>query len=566
MFWFFYPSCKKALRCLRTQGRCAALLACGVLACGGSGEGGDLPSVGVEDSAAGTLEGLEILKVALYTPETPGLHLVEGLHVVTDKRTRLSVTLTPDDGGSPDVWDFENWSSSHDVPVMGLRFGVSYVLAVRVESKSGVVAECDPCGQVASASPPEMWPNLHVEVSQPERMEPGWTLLSFNTFSRNLGSYLGVLDAEGRFVWVLEVTGQGHDVRVNADGNLLALLDHAFVEVDFWGSERGRWSSQSSAMVGVGVDVPRFHHEAAVMESGHFLGLVDDEVFTDTFPTNYEDSTLREPALVMSHAVVEFDRAGEVLHRVGLWDVLDRERISFDSLEQVRDTGALDWIHANAVLEVPGEEAYLVSLRHQDAVVKISRTGELLWILGNHDNWSTAFEAALLTPTPGTEWAYHPHAPAVSSDGQRVLLFDNGNHRISPFTGATQPDFDSQYSRLVEYSVDEEARTVEQTWSFHGPGKGSLFSYAVGDADYLPRTGHVLGTYGFLTVVNGEEHETRGVGTASVRVIEVDPKTQDVVFDVTLDAPLPNLPGGWHGYRAERIDTFGQKRATVPPD
>jgi arylsulfate sulfotransferase len=84
----------------------------------------------------------------------------------------------------------------------------------------------------------------------------------------------------------------------------------------------------------------------------------------------------------------------------------------------------------------PSDDSIIVSVRHQDAIVKFSRsTGQLKWILATHENWPVELQPFLLTPVGAPfEWHYHPHAPMVTRSGT-VLLFDNRNNRASPFDG-----------------------------------------------------------------------------------------------------------------------------------
>ena len=67
---------------------------------------------------------------------------------------------------------------------------------------------------------------------------------------------------------------------------------------------------------------------------------------------------------------------------------------SLDEVLRFNDFGNADHdkkttIHVvNSIVERPVDDAWLISMRHQDAVAKISRSGEIVWILGNHDNWA----------------------------------------------------------------------------------------------------------------------------------------------------------------------------------
>ena len=58
---------------------------------------------------------------------------------------------------------------------------------------------------------------------------------------------------------------------------------------------------------------------------------------------------------------------------------------------------AADWAHTNAVVMDDSERYVIASPRYQDAVVKIDlETSELVWILGNHDDWGPEWQDFLL--------------------------------------------------------------------------------------------------------------------------------------------------------------------------
>jgi Arylsulfotransferase (ASST) len=120
--------------------------------------------------------------------------------------------------------------------------------------------------------------------------------------------------------------------------------------------------------------------------------------------------------------------------------------------------GTYDWTHANSVKPVPGEQAYLVSMRNVLRVLKIAGSdGEVVWQMGPgldfswvgnepvEDQWfRTQHDAKLLTPT-------------------RLLLYDNGVCRY----GGTC--LSGPWSRALELEFDEDEMTVEQIWEYRMP-------------------------------------------------------------------------------------------------
>ena len=134
------------------------------------------------------------------------------------------------------------------------------------------------------------------------------------------------------------------------------------------------------------------------------------------------DSTVVEPlANVIGDVIVEFRRDGTVVRRIPLLDVLDPYRVSYDSLGAYWDehygVTTRDWSHANALAFDAANDAWLVSLRHQDAIVQVRRNGSLGWILGDPARWRAPWSWYLLSAPGGHAWQYHQHAVQLMPDG-----------------------------------------------------------------------------------------------------------------------------------------------------
>jgi arylsulfate sulfotransferase len=111
--------------------------------------------------------------------------------------------------------------------------------------------------------------------------------------------------------------------------------------------------------------------------------------------------------------------------------------------------GAVDWLHENAVSWSPADGNLLISVRHQDWVIKIDYArgkgdGHVIWRLGQGGD----FAVISSDPSP---WFSHQHY-AHYQDDSTLLLFDNGNTRR-----ASDP---SAHSRGQVWRLDEEAMTA----------------------------------------------------------------------------------------------------------
>jgi arylsulfate sulfotransferase len=217
---------------------------------------------------------------------------------------------------------------------------------------------------------------------------------------------------------------------------------------------------------------------------------------------------------------------------LGSWssvDLLDPRRIGWDSLEP-SPLGEVDWGHTNAVEYDPVDDDILISLRHQDTVVRFDRaTGAVSWILGHPGGWSAELEALRLQPIGDLRWPSHQHAPQL--DGDLLTLFDNGNNqRTSPYNRDNDPL--GNYSRVVQYQIDEAARTVEEVFSFEArQGPNALFASSLGNADRLPSTSNILATFGTLGVEEDGANPDQGRGDSTVRLIEVAVPSGDTRYE-----------------------------------
>jgi hypothetical protein len=258
---------------------------------------------------------------------------------------------------------------------------------------------------------------------------------------------------------------------------------------------------------------------------------------------------IADEANVVGDVIAEFRRDGVIINQWSLLDILDPYRIGFNALGSTWNAvyndiaaGTRDWSHANAVVHDPSDDSLIVSVRHQDAVIKMDRgTGRLIWILGDPQGWGPAWRRYLLFPEGRVIWPYHQHAPEVTPNGT-LLLFDNGNQRRRPFD--SRPD--ESYSRVVEYAVDEKRMTVSEVWSFGWPEGERFFSNALGDADWLPGTGNILATDGSRLT----EFPRR---VRFARIVELTrTKPAEKVFELIV-RDAARTGSGWQVYRSERI-------------
>ncbi len=471
-----------------------------------------------DQQSAGDTTPPVISEVILNRNPNPTVPLAALLSVSTDEPSELTVRI--DDGEQ--TWDAtssDGFATEHSLMVLGMRLGRLHHITAVVHDRSGNVSMTRPLPLEMPPLPADLTlPELI--SSNPELMEPGVTMFNVFQLPPGLGgpaaptSVLYIVDDQGEIIWYYRSELEVGDARRMSNGNLLFSTGDSSrgVEIDMLGNVVQQWHA-----VGTATDVPEgstpvemgsLHHEVAEMPSGNLLALSSELRVVEDFPTSDSDPDAPPgPGSVIGDVIVEFTRDGTVVREWKLLDIMDPYRIGFESLdgsfwavrygpliEDLEAEPIRDWAHANAVMYDPSDDSYIVSLYHQDAVVKIDRdTGELLWILGAPDNWQEPWSSRRLQPVGDLEWQYREHSPALTPQGT-MILFDNGGARAGAFQ--EQLPMEQRYSRIVEYDIDAESMEVEQLWSYGGPGDDQFFSAFLGDADWLPETSNILITDG----------------------------------------------------------------------
>lgn len=476
-------------------------------------------------------------------PDTP---LARRLTLRTDRPATLTATFTVNDVRREVT--FDTITNDFDVPLLGFPPGRTTPVALRLDDGRGVT-ELDPVDVVTDPLPDE-FPAIDVLLHDADRAEPALWLLSLEV--PKLRSWLAIYDvADEEIVWLYDGTDWG-DVHQSVRGTLIGLSPSA-LEMDLLGNEISGWTTTPETPTDRSIAWVDLQHELFPLEDGSLLSLSEIEVRAEHYPRSYEDPIPLGPAAVADHHVVWFEADGSTRADWSLAERLETTRIGFGSLGYAQH--GYDWIHANAVIPEP-DGGVIVSARHQDALVALDPAGDLRWILGDPAGWSDISAPYLLTPTPGTTWPYHAHGPDLV-DGD-LVLFDNRMFTHTPYT--PEPP-DPPTSRVVAYRVDPDVMTVTELWSWWPPG--GLLSNALGSADWLPETGHVLADFGFLLGEGAITNDERGWGNRNVRIVEIAPGETDPVVDVRLRTDPAIAPTGVSAYRVEPIRSLYGPTATL---
>jgi arylsulfate sulfotransferase len=209
-----------------------------------------------------------------------------------------------------------------------------------------------------------------------------------------------------------------------------------------------------------------------------------------------------------------------------------------------------DWTHTNAIIYSKDDSNLIISIRHQNWLVKIDYNngageGGILWHLGYQGDF-TLLNADGSTDTTNTDWFFAQHGPSfvsTNTTGQFSLaLFDNGDDRgvAVPVTGGTcgvagQP---ACYSTVPLFNLDETAMTA--TLAFNPTSQN--YSFFGGNAEVL-KNGNVEYTESNTTLLpgdNGAIYEITQTPTPQI-VWHMSVTGQDVYRGMRLPSLYPGV-------------------------
>jgi hypothetical protein len=252
-------------------------------------------------------------------------------------------------------------------------------------------------------------------------------------------------DLQGRVVWYYDVTGSGLSFNfpvqslvsggtvlvTGADGSAVApSARNVLREIDLAGDPLRETSvaAINAQLTSMGHDIIySFTNDVRRLPNGHTatVGATERTVNINGTPTNYVGMTIivLDDNFQVAWAWNGFDHL-DVNRGPVLGEVLQPG--STEPTAVVPRFPAVDWLHINNVDWSPADGNLILSLRHQDWVVKIdyrngAGDGHVVWRLGAGGDFNLAGAGP-------DAWFSHQHN-AHYLDDHTLILFDNGNTR-----------------------------------------------------------------------------------------------------------------------------------------
>ena len=454
---------------------------------GSAGAGGSAGAVSLVGTAVALTPGQVTItnnpQVALYTISLPYAGTVR-------------VNFGKDTTYGRQTWAQSSAASGGTVSVLvaGMQANATYHMQASVKFANGLSATDSDHTFTTGSLPANMALSVTAATSPGMTPQPGVEMLNAVN-----GTPQGVFvsDLAGNVLWTYSAPGdpktdQIDGVKLLPNGDFLfvvgavssaplsgALSDSTIVElleVNLAGDVvRGITLDElNSELKAAGYDVTLadFHHDVEPLPNGHWLVLANTlKKFSDLpgYPGN---------KTVLGDVVVDLDTN---LQPVWVWN-------EFDHLDINRHPYMFpDWTHSNALMYSSSDGDIVVSIRHQNWLVKVdyengSGSGDILWRLGEGGDF------ALQGGTDPQDWFYAQHDPSYFSTNTTgvfsIGLMDNGDDRIFPggavcgTTGAP-----ACYSTIPVLQVNESNDTA--TLTFHQVLPTALYNNFGGNTEQL---------------------------------------------------------------------------------
>jgi arylsulfate sulfotransferase len=248
-----------------------------------------------------------------------------------------------------------------------------------------------------------------------------------------------------------------------------------------------------------------FHHAVLALPNGHLVLLA---TYVRKF-SNLSGET--GPTTVIGDALVDVDQN---FNPDWVWNTFDHLDINR------RPMNFPDWTHSNGLLYSSDDHNLLLSMRHQNWVIKINfldgtGSGDIMWHLGEGGDFK------LVNATDPTDWFYAQHGMSYFTPNTtgvfRIGMMDNGNDRMFPtasvFCKPYAPTNAQCYSTMPLLEMNEANMTATMITHYVPPP--TYYSFFGGNAELLANNDMEVN---FCAAVKG------------AIVQELDPQARNVIW------------------------------------
>ncbi len=410
---------------------------------------------------------------------------------------KVSIDFGPDNTYGLNTWQQPTpspYGGEVSILVAGMRAQTLYHMRAVVDLDNGA-SYSDVDQTFTTGTPPGTAP---VTITAPAGQNPQPGIEMFDTALPHESAQAFATDLQGNVIWTYAYkSGTIEDIvqpiKMLPNGHFLVLISYASSavlngatiqpgtidavrEIDLAGNtiREITLSNLSTALAakGYNLDLGSFHHDVLALPNGHWILLASlYQSFSNL--AGYTGTTK-----VLGDVLIDVNSSGQP---VWVWN-------TFDHLDINRHPYLFpDWTHGNALLYSADDHNLILSMRHQNWIIKIDYqdgqgSGKILWRLGEGGDFT------LQNGVDPTDWFYAQHGPAFFTPNTtgffRLGVMDNGDDRPTPdggICGATGEP--ACYSTASIFQIDESTMTA--TLVTHYNPSPSLYSYFGGDVRSL---------------------------------------------------------------------------------
>jgi len=458
----------------------------------------------------------QVALYSIYLPSPGSASVQFGTSTSYDRNTWRLPTPSPN-GGQINLY------------VAGMLANTRYHMRGQIALADG--ATFNDADQTCTSGAPPTTPK--VKISTPGSATPQAGIEMWNPILPQSFTQAVATDLDGNVIWTYTFKGSTSDylqgIQLLPNGHFLMILSYlsSFTinprpgllneirEVDLAGNtirsltmdtlNEALASSNLRDADGNSYHLRSFHHSVLALPNGHWILLAA----YDKDYTNLPGHTGTIP--VRGDALIDVDHN---LNPVWAWNTFDHLDINRQPMNFA------DWTHSNDILYSSDDHNLLLSIRHQNWIIKIeyldgAGSGKILWRLGEGGDFK------LQGGNDPEDWFYAQHGMSYFTPNTtgvfRIGLMDNGNDRLFS-TGPVDCKPSGQttancYSTVPILELNETNMTATMVTHYVPPS--TYFSYFGGNADLLP---------------NGDVHVDFCAPHSGSVVQELDPTGSQVVW------------------------------------
>ena len=387
--------------------------------------------------------------------------------------------------------------------VAGMKASSAYHMRGVVQFADGTTFNDVDKSFTTGAVPSGLLPNITATTSSGMTPQSGVELVDAVSVTGGQQNAFAT-DLAGNVIWFYQTPVSGPDpIKLVANGHFIVNFsgipdgnNSLLEEIDLgdnviWQMTAAQLNAAlaSAACARCNISITGTHHDFVSLPNGHLI------VLAATQKTLSDNTTATGDVLIDLGDMenVSGSNPNHVPQPVWLWN-------EFDYLDTNRRPYSYpDWTHTNAVLYSADDGNLIVSIRHQNWLVKMDYSngtgdGHVIWKLGYQGDF-TLLDSSGGPDSNDTDWFFAQHGPSFTTKNTTgnfsLILFDNGDDRgVTSVVGGTcgvmgQPDC---YSTVPILNIDETAMTATLAskpttpdYSFFG---GNAETLANGNVEY----------------------------------------------------------------------------------